>query len=76
MYGPLYMGRGQGISFGIARLGGPAHRRAAGIAQPQRARHLVEGFAGCVVHRPAKDLEMGVVLHPHNMAVPAAGNEA
>ena len=36
----LYMGRGQGISFGIARLGGPAHRRAAGIGQTQRAATL------------------------------------
>ena len=69
------MGHRQAVSLGVAGLGGSGNAGAAGVGQTQRACHLVKGFARSIVHRVAQNMVVGVVLHLHDVAVPAGGHQ-
>ena len=66
----------QTVGFRVAGLGGVGDAGTTGIGQTQRPGHLVEGFAGGVVHRVAEDVVMGIVLHLHDVAVSAGRHKA
>ena len=72
----LHMGHRQTVGLGVAGLGGVGHTRPAGVGQTQGAGHLVKGFSGGIVHRVAQNVVVGVVLHLHDVAVPAGGHQA
>ena len=59
---------------GVAELGQPRQRRAAGIAEPEQLRRLVEGLAGGVVDGLAEQLVAADVVDAHQLRV-AAGHE-
>ena len=46
------------------------------VRQPHGAGGLVEGFARRVVPRSAEDGEIGVIVHAHEVGVPAADDKA
>ena len=69
----LHLGHGQAVGLGVTGFGSFAHAGAAGIGQAQCACHLVKRLTGGIVHRAAQHLKMGIVLHLHNLALPAAG---
>ena len=54
----------------------PVDRRAAGIAEPEQARALVERLAGSVVECRAEDVPARVLVHVQQQRVPAAREQA
>mgnify|MGYP000585744099 CR=1 FL=1 len=61
---------------GVPSFGSSCYAGAAGVGQAQGAGHLVKGFSGGIVHRVAQNVVVGVVLHFHDVAVPAGGHQA
>ena len=61
---------------GVALAREAVDRRAAGIAEPEQSRALVERLAGRVVERRAEDVPLRMVVHVQQQRVPAAREQA
>ena len=69
------IGRGNAIGSGVAGHGEPVDRGAAGIAETEEPRDLVEGLARCVVDGLAEHAVAAVVVHHDRQGVPARDDE-
>ncbi len=69
------MGHRQAVGLGVAGLCGSGYAGAAGVRQTQCAGHLVKGFARSIVYGMTQNVVVGIVLHLHDVAVPAGGHQ-
>ena len=69
------MGHRQAVGLGVAGLCGGGYAGAAGVGQTQCAGHLVKGFARSIVYGVPQNVIVGIVLHLHDVAVPAGGHQ-
>ncbi len=68
-------GAGEGGEARVALSGQQIELLAAGVAQPEKARALVEGLAGGVVHGARHDPVRHALINRGEQRVPAAGHE-
>jgi hypothetical protein len=69
-------GAGQAVEVGIAARGGALDRGAAGVAEAEDARALVESFAGRVVGGAPEQAVVSVALHHDQLGVAAGDDQA
>src|SRR6185436_17559280 len=66
----------EAVGLGVSLPGEPVDRGAAGVAQPEKPRALVDGLAGSVVQRRPQNGKALALTHIEEQGVPAACEQA